>query len=186
MLQMFDFCWYLVCCLYMYMVNKNQVSLLLQFVLGLSLHWLDYFAPDTNRVTASGPCCCHNYPSMPAKSALVMGDSPEKKTIPFHSIQYSQSAHIVSAGRETALLLTTASLSVRLSLRHTRDQRLNDSRHRNAIYTTRYSDVSSFLTPFRGREFRGSPRTSGLKRSSHPVESSNLTNNLQLLGNGDR
>ena len=33
----------------MLMVNKKkQVSLLLQFVLGVSLHWLDYVAADTH------------------------------------------------------------------------------------------------------------------------------------------
>jgi len=36
-------------------------------------------------------------------------------------------------------------LSVRLSVRHTRESRLNGSRYRNILYIVRYVDISSLL-----------------------------------------
>ena len=53
----------------------------------------------------------------------------------------------VFLARVVTLLLLTAVLYVRPSVRHTGDSRLGGSRHRNTFCTTRWSDAPSFVRP---------------------------------------
>jgi len=80
----------------------------------------------------------------------------------------SMLARAIAKGRSVCL-------SVRLSVYHTREPRLNGSRCRNTFYTIRCFSVLE--AKFRRCKFRGSPRMSVLKRDT-PVESENLTNNV--------
>ena len=70
-------------------------------------------------------------------------------------------------------------LSVRLSVRHTRDPRLNGSRCRNTFYTIRQSDGSSLLTPNFVVLSLGVHPEQCVKEGYLPVGSENLSNNLQ-------
>ena len=70
--------------------------------------------------------------------------------------------------------------SVRPSVCHIRDQRLNDSSYRNVFCITRQmSDVSSFEAEFRSPEFRGLDQTSVLKRGT-PSDGVKVTHPLSL------
>jgi len=63
---------------------------------------------------------------------------------------------------------------VRLSVRHTRDTRLNGSRYRNAIAPRDKATFLVFEAKLRTREFKGSSRTCVLKERYPPLSKTHI------------